>query len=203
VKDRTERSDAPNRSGAPAPARTSRHRKTLETLGARIRGERTRLGLSLDALAKRVGISKMTLQRIETGTTSPSIITLTEISYHLKQPVEAFIREGDAKVVVLHQAQQETLFDPELGIRVVAPQGLVSDRITMTHAELPKGTLIDTHTNRGFEWALLTEGAAVVGVGGNEYPIGAGDAIFYDAHYPHWIRADRRIRYVSLFLRDE
>lgn len=188
---------------AEVPAKSARHRKTLESLGARIRGERTRLGLSLEALARRVGISKMTLQRIETGATSPSIITLTEISYHLKQPVESLIREGDAKVVLLHKAQQETTLDPELGIRVVAPKGLVSDRITITHAELPKGTLIDAHTNSGFEWALITDGAAVVGVGGKEYPVEAGDAIFYDAHHAHWIRVERKVRYVSLFLRDE
>ncbi|MBI5442296.1 MAG: helix-turn-helix domain-containing protein [Deltaproteobacteria bacterium] len=185
-----------------APSQAERHRGTLEGLGARIRTERTRLGLSLDALARRVGVSKMTLQRIETGVTSPSIVTLAEISYHLKRPVESLIREGDAKVVVLRNGDQESLFDPAQGIRVVAPQGLISERIVITHAELKAGTVIDAHTNRGFEWALLTEGAAVIGVGDKEYRVEGGDAIFYDAHYPHWIRVERDVRYVGLFLRD-
>ena len=179
------------------------HRRTLENIGRRIRAERNRLGLSLDALAKLVGISKMTLQRIETGATSPSIVTLTEISFHLKRPVEALIREGAAKVVVLRAEEQDTVFDPGLGIRLVAPLGLVSDRIVMTRAELDTGTAIEPHVNDGFEWALLTGGSALIGVGDKEYRLQAGDAIFYDAHHPHWIRVEKKMSYVGLFLRDE
>lgn len=51
-----------------------RQKEMLERIGAKIRSERNRLGLSLEVLAKKVGVSKMTLQRIETGSTSPSII---------------------------------------------------------------------------------------------------------------------------------
>jgi transcriptional regulator with XRE-family HTH domain len=176
--------------------------RTLRNLGARIRAERNRLGLSLEALARLAGISKMTLHRIETGATSPSIVTLAELSFHLKKPVEALIREGDARVVLLRGPEQESLFDPGLGIRVVAPRGLVSDRIVITHAELGAGTVIETHTNDGFEWALLTEGSAVVGIGEKEYRMAAGDAIFFDAHAEHWIRVEEKMRYVALSLRD-
>ena len=51
-----------------------RQKEMLERIGAKIRSERNRLGLSLEVLAKKVGVSKMTLQRIVTGSTSPSII---------------------------------------------------------------------------------------------------------------------------------
>ena len=144
----------------------------------------------------------MTLHRIETGTSSPSIITLAEISFHLKQPVEALLREGDAKVVLLKAADQDSLFAPDSGVRIVAPQGLISDRIVITRAELDEGTEIEPHANQGFEWALLIQGVATVGVGSKEYRISAGDAIFYDAHFPHWIRVEEKIRYVGLFLHD-
>ena len=42
-------------------------------LGQRIRNERKMMNMTLEKLAKKVGISKMTLHRIETGKTSPSI----------------------------------------------------------------------------------------------------------------------------------
>jgi transcriptional regulator with XRE-family HTH domain len=90
----------------------------LKRIGARIRSERNSLGLSLEALAKKVGVSKMTLQRIETGFTSPSIITLTDLSFHLKQPIETLIKEGEPKVVLLKKVEQNAVFDPESGIRV-------------------------------------------------------------------------------------
>ena len=140
--------------------------------------------MSLETLAQKVGISKMTLHRIETGVSSPSIITLAEISYHLKQPLEALFQEGEAKVVVIKREAQEKLLNNEYGIRVVAPAGLISDRIIMTYASLDEGTYIEDHTNKGLNGPFLLKGRAVVGVNGNEYPIEAGDSILFDAHFP-------------------
>mgnify|MGYP006291389931 FL=1 len=175
----------------------------LQRIGGRIRAERNRLGLTLEALAAKVGVSKMTLQRIETGATSPSIVTLTDISFHLKQPIESLIREGEPNVVLLKKDDQDTLFDPESGIRVLAPRGLISERVIITCARLDLGTVIETHVNRGFEWAYLIQGKAVVTVGAGAYPVEKGDAIFYDAHYPHSIQVLEAVQYVGLFLHDE
>ena len=181
----------------------SSQEEVLKRIGARIRAERNRLGLSLEALARKVGISKMTLHRIETGATSPSIINLTEISFHLKKPIESLIREGEPKVVLIREDQQNTIMDPESGIKVLAPRGLISDRITITSAELDTGVEIDPHVNKGFEWAYLTEGKAVVRVGDRKYKIQAGDSIFYDAHFPHSIKVEEKVKYIGIFLRDE
>ena len=175
----------------------------LNRIGARIRAERKRMGLSLEAFAKKVGISKMTLHRIETGVSSPSITCLIEIAFHLKQPVEALIKEGDPNVILLKKNQQETIFDPNIGIRVLTPRGIISDRITIIGAELKKGTVIETHTNKGFEWAYIIEGKAVVNVGNRRYALEQGDAIFYDAHFPHSIEMEETVRFIELFIRDE
>lgn len=177
--------------------------RTLRNIGSKIRTERKHLGLSLEALAKKVGISKMTLQRIETGATSPSIILLTEIAFHLKRPVDSIIREGKAKVVHLRKDQQDTLFNGQRSYRLIAPKGLISDRITLTYSELGKDMVIEKHTNNGFEWAFLIEGDALVEISGTDYVFKAGDAIFYDAHFPHSIRVRQKVKYVGLFLRDE
>ncbi len=178
-------------------------RHTVKNIGFRIRQERRKHKLSLEALSKRLGISKMTLQRVETGVTCPSIILLSEIAFHLKRPVESFIREGSTKVVHLTRKQQETLFDGKGKFRVIGPRGLISDRVVLTYSELEKNTAIETHTNDGFEWAYLIDGSALVEVSGNTYRFRPGDVLFYDAHFPHSIRVDEKIRYIGLFLRDE
>jgi transcriptional regulator with XRE-family HTH domain len=175
----------------------------LKRMGTKIRNERNRLGLSLEALARKVGVSKMTLHRIETGMTSPSVITLTEISFHLKKPIESLIREGDPKVVLMKRVEQDNIMDPQSGIRVLAPRGLITNRITLTSAELKKGYTIETHVNHGFEWAYLIKGKAVVSVAGKDFPMQAGDCIFYDAHFPHSITVKEKLQYVGLFLKDE
>lgn len=179
------------------------HREKLRKLGSRIRRKRKSLGMSMEVLAQKVGISKMTLHRIENGLSSPSIITLTEISQQLKQPLEALIREPAGHVTVIRKGEQDTIFEPEYGIRVVAPRGLISDRITATHAELEEGTVIEPHTNNGHEWAVLLDGKAVVTVADREYPIEAGDAIYYDARVPHGMRVEEKIRYIGIFVRGE
>lgn len=179
------------------------YQKTLKQIGMKIRMERKGLGLSLEALAKKVGVSKMTLQRIEIGETAPSIVLLSEIAFHLKRPVESLLREGDAKVVHLKKEQQETLFHQSRKWRIVGPKGLITDRITLTYSELEKGTVIEPHTNKGFEWAFLLQGKAVVDIGGKGYSFESGDALFYDAHYPHSIEVVEKIRYVGLFLSDD
>jgi quercetin dioxygenase-like cupin family protein/DNA-binding XRE family transcriptional regulator len=180
-----------------------KQQEVLKRIGAKIRSERNRLGLSLEALARKVGTSKMTLHRIETGATSPSVITLTEISFHLKQPVESLIGEGDPRVVVLPRNLQDTIMDPESGIRVLAPRGLIADRVTITTATLEKGLAIGPHKNHGFEWAYVIRGKADVTVGGKKYRIQTGDAIFYDAHFTHSIDVNEKTQYVGLFLKDE
>ena len=99
----------------------TRQVETLKKIGGRIRSERKRLGLSLEALAGKAGISKMTLHRIETGATSPSIVTLAEISFHLKKPLEALIRQGQAKVVLIRHDQHAASQKAEFLVRLLGP----------------------------------------------------------------------------------
>jgi transcriptional regulator with XRE-family HTH domain len=185
------------------PSIKAHQQKALKSIGSKIRVERNKQGLSLETLAGMVGVSKMTLQRIETGMTAPSIVLLTEIAFHLKRPVESLIREGNSKVIHLKRGQQESLFDQARKFRVIGPRGLISDRVTVTYSELEKNAVIETHTNKGFEWAFLFEGSALVDVGGSQYHFESGDAIFYDAHVPHSIQVEQKVRYVGLFLRDD
>lgn len=175
----------------------------LGKIGLNIRAERKRLGLSLEALAERVGVSKMTLQRIETGTTSPSIVLLSQISTHLKRPIESFIREGKIEVVHLKKNKQDALFNHERGFRIIGPQGLVSDRITLTYQELEKDAITESHANEGFEWSYIIEGSAIFEIGEEKYVLEGGDSIYFDAHFPHSTRVIEKMTCVGLFLRDE
>ena len=109
----------------------------LERIGARIRAKRNSLGLSLEALANKVGISKMTLQRIETGSTSPSIIILTDISFHLKQPIETLIKEGEPRMVLLKKMHRTQFSTRKAGLGSWLPKGyrLSTDICETAHLE--------------------------------------------------------------------
>ena len=186
-----------------AARRQETHEDPLRRIGPKIREDRKRLGFSLEALAQKVGVSKMTLQRIETGSTSPSIVLLAQISHHLKKPVESFFREGKVEVVHLKKNKQDALFNHERGFRIIGPQGLISDRITLTYQELEKDVITESHTNEGLEWSYIIEGSAVFEIGDEKYVLEEGDSIYFDAHFQHSTRVIEKMKIVGLFLRDE
>jgi len=63
-------------------------------VGKRVREIRKNAGLSMKELAEKVGVSFLTIQRIETGKVSPSVALLSEIAYHLNYPLASLVAEG-------------------------------------------------------------------------------------------------------------
>jgi DNA-binding XRE family transcriptional regulator len=65
----------------------------LKKLGERIESYRESIGLSRDGLAKKVGISRMQIYRIETGSDdgNPSVLVLKKIATELKISVSELI----------------------------------------------------------------------------------------------------------------
>lgn len=61
-------------------------------IGTKIRIERKRSGLTLSQLAEKVGITLITLQRIETGKSSPSVALLSEIAQNLDKSIVSFVK---------------------------------------------------------------------------------------------------------------
>jgi len=59
------------------------------TIGRKIRAERRSTGLTLEQLAKKAGISLITLERIETGKNRPSVVLLSEIAQHLGKSIHS------------------------------------------------------------------------------------------------------------------
>jgi quercetin dioxygenase-like cupin family protein len=106
------------------------------------------------------------------------------------------------EVFYLKKSQQDALFNHERGFRIISPQGLISDRITLTYSEIEKDAVTGPHTNQGYEWTYVIEGNAVLEVGGEKYLLESGDAVYYDAHFSHSMRVIDKIKYVGLFLRD-
>jgi transcriptional regulator with XRE-family HTH domain len=60
-------------------------------VGANLRRQRTRRGLSLERLARLSGVSRSMLGQIESGQSAPTIKTLWRIAVALELPVAALI----------------------------------------------------------------------------------------------------------------
>ena len=65
-------------------------------VGALIRRERQRQGLSLRELARRVGVSASMLSQVETDRTRPSVSTIYAIATELGISIDALLSDRDA-----------------------------------------------------------------------------------------------------------
>jgi ribosome-binding protein aMBF1 (putative translation factor) len=63
-----------------------------QAIGDRLREERRRLGLTLQDVADRAGLSLGMISKIENAQTSPSLRTLARLSQALEIPVTTFFR---------------------------------------------------------------------------------------------------------------
>src|SRR5690349_15548945 len=96
-------------------------------LSARIRERRLALGLTLEALAQRTGVSRAMLSDIERGRKNPTVKLLAGIAEGLGCTVSALLGEGGGAppeaINVVRWDKRRTLVDPRSGVerQVLAP----------------------------------------------------------------------------------
>ena len=148
--------------------------------------------MTLEHLAKKVGISKMTLHRIETGKTSPSIACLGDIAQALQEPITSFIDEDRAFIKVIRKMDQFIFEGDKLKARNIFPRGSLSSmnasNIAINYVEAEDGAKIETHSNKGFEWVFQITGKAILTYGEKEYVSKSGDVFFYDGRQTHAVQ---------------
>ena len=161
-------------------------------LGQKIRFERKKKKMSLEALSKSACISKMTLQRIETGKTSPSIAVLGDIAQALGTPITSFIEENQRSIRIVKKKDQFAITGDDLFARNIFPRAPLStlnaESMAINYVEAKSGAVVKTHTNNGFEWVFQISGNSVLIYDGEEYIANEGDVFFYDGRHPHSVK---------------
>ena len=85
----------------------------LAGLGARVRAERRRRGLSLQELEARTGVSRSMLSEVERGGKAPTVLVLDRIATGLDTSIARLLgEERAARVVVLRRDEQHAAQDP-------------------------------------------------------------------------------------------
>ena len=153
---------------------------------------------SLRELAGRVGISTMTLQRIETDKTSPSVSVLAEIASHLRRPIDFFLKE---KIAITRKEEQQTIESTKMRLILFAPMGVVADNVTINVVEAEEGPVIDPHTEEGYGLVYILEGEALFEHDGTKYILRPGDSLYYNARYSHSLTSiGKKHKAVSIFI---
>ena len=177
------------------------------TLGERVKSERRRLGLTLQELANRSGLSLGMVSKVENAQASPSLRTLARLAHGLDVPVTTFFRgleeERDASFVkggegielvrqgTRHGHRYELLAAPRGPRRQIQPF-----LVTLTE----ESEAFPLFQHGGTEFLYMLGGELTYRYGQQTYRMEPGDSLLFDGVVPHGpvALADLPIRFLSI-----
>lgn len=153
-------------------------------IGERVRTLRMQLGLSIEALAQKSGVSRSMISVIERGESSPTATLLDKIATGLDMSLASLFEDPGRKPCdpVSRRALQTTWTDPASGYtrRNVSPDGVGSPiqivevsfppNAHVAYESGPQGTQVHQQI-----WVL--EGSIAFTTGATTYTLGAGDCL--------------------------
>lgn len=185
-----------------------------DTLGARLRAERERSGLTLRELARRLEVSPSLVSQIETGKSQPSVRTLYAIVSELGISLDELFAPADGppdRARVALRPALETDRRPDRFGRVQRADdrdvidlgsGVHWERLTTWNdpdveflytiyepggSSSPDGSLM---RHNGREFGVVLAGELGVKVGFEDYVLHPGDSIAFDSSTPHRLHND-------------
>ena len=158
-------------------------------VGTRIREIRKRAGITQKDLAERIGVSTLSIHRMETGKVSPSVAHLSEIANCLNYPISSFLIPSDKSMIHIKANESPVVKSHNLELRVISPRGVISENISIFVGKAKKGEFVSRHKNVGFEVAYIIKGKCIFRQGNKEYELKEGDLIYHDGSIPHSVTA--------------
>lgn len=156
-----------------------------ERIAANVRGLRSELGLSLDALAGACGVSRSALSLIERAESSPTAVVLDKIAAGLGVPLGSLFRatpDGKGAPPLSRRADQPVWRDPSSGYlrRSVSPAGDASP-IQIVEVTFPAGARVAFETAYAdrvvCQQLWMLEGTIDFSIGSDTYRLRAGDCL--------------------------
>lgn len=174
--------------------------------GARIKALREAMSYSLRDLSERSGVSPTMLSQVERGATSPTLTVASRIASGLDLSLSQLLRLDEAPHVVVGRAGDhrnhergghriEELTPPLPGLRAdVSEHELDPGSITGTPGDAPM------HEPGSRETAVVLDGEVVLVFGRDNYRLGPGDSVTFDADLPHHFenQSDEPTRFIAV-----
>jgi transcriptional regulator with XRE-family HTH domain len=158
-------------------------RLDLARLGERIRSERLRRRLSLQALAARTGVSRSMLSEVERGGKAPTVLVLDRIATGLDTSIARLLgQERQARAIVLRRAEQDVAVDPSGWERRILSPVLPGVEFELMRTTIPPGVDAGNfapHAPGSREYLAMERGTLRLTLDGTEHTLSAGDSIYY------------------------
>jgi transcriptional regulator with XRE-family HTH domain len=158
-----------------------------QSVGERIRGLRTELGMTLAALSEKADISISYLSQVERDKTTPSLNSLSAIARALNVGLRYFFETDEEGAHVVRACDEPDGSGPDTLIErarltVGAGDGKIEVYRVILEPYIPPQPLA---THSGEEFGFVLAGKLTVTLGDEQFELAAGDSIHYDASQPH------------------
>lgn len=162
-----------------------------QTVARNVRRLREERGMSLGELARRAGLAKGTLSKLELGEGNPTVDTLFAIAAALEVPATRLVSEHANPVYVQRQDEAEWVAWPSHASRFldhVYGSGVIENyllRIESPTMEDAEAAVSDPHPVGTLEHLYVISGKVRVGPVARTIDLVAGDFTRYPADRPH------------------
>ncbi len=159
-------------------------------VGSKIKVRRTKLKLTLQALADEVGVTASFLSQVEKGKASPSLATLKKIADALSTTIATLVDTNGQKPVspVVRFTERRTMKDPEINIvtqfLAAAETWKMMEPMIFTYLSRSEPT-DQRYKHAGDEFALVLTGELKIILDDREYVLKQGDSIYFHSGFPH------------------
>ena len=170
-------------------------------LGHTIRQARKDRGWSLKTFSEKIGISIMTLQRIETGQVSPSIKLMVEIADTLGRPITDFIMDKDRTLIRLKSSRIKSWENGKVNEVAIFPKDVIEENLGINLVEIKPGGNGEWLQEDNYKGFNLLQGNAAVEFEDERVELNEGDAVYFDARHKHRLVSDRGGQVVMIYRR--
>lgn len=161
----------------------------IADLGERIRLERTRRRLTLEALAARAGVSRSMLSDVERGDKVPSVLVLDRIATGLGTSIARLLDdETSSRVIVMRHADQSVARDPSgWERRILSPvlPGVEFEFMRTTIGPRVDAGVFSPHAAGSREYLAMESGRLALTLDGTRHDLAGGDSIYYAGDCEH------------------
>src|ERR687894_257765 len=160
-----------------------------EQLGKRVKELRGRRSLTLEALAERSGVSRAMISKLERGEKNPTLVVAAKLAEGLGVTLSQLAgMEERREVVVVPREKRMVMRDPETVFeRQLLSPNFVGRGVDFIRNEIPEGSTSGEFPphRRGVEEHIVVErGSLRAMLGGEEYLLREGDAVYFEADLP-------------------
>jgi transcriptional regulator with XRE-family HTH domain len=177
-------------------------------IGASLRAQREKVGLTLREVARRIGVSASLISQIEREKVNPSVSTLYALVRELGMTMgDLFAADEAAAADRASSASAGPVVRPDDRLLINLASGVTWERLTPTSdtgveflyvvyepgsESCPEDSLV---THGGREYGYVIGGRLGIRIGFDEYVLGPGDSVSFDSSSPHrlWAIGDERV----------